>query len=206
MTKYRWLMAMILLLVSIPLYAQMQPRKIKTNDPDELDRADKECYHQVRAKFDRLYYTALDTVRDTANAALDSVLGANLDYVLSIGDVSGSSLRAGTIRSNAGVYINYDGPEGDGSIYFYDAGSATGHHLRWDDNPGRFHFSTNVHAAGDITTQSDLKVASGEIDIRVLLGDGFSGFKFKEATDQIEFWINGNRVHIMDADSTASAP
>ena len=48
------------------------------------------------------------------------------------------------------VYINYDGPDGDSNLYFYDASTYNTQYLRWDDVPGEFVLSADLNISGDI--------------------------------------------------------
>jgi hypothetical protein len=56
------------------------------------------------------------------------------------------------------IYINYNGPEGTGRLYFYDGGSISGEYLEWDDANDRFEFSDDLTVAGDISSSGDVLV------------------------------------------------
>jgi len=52
------------------------------------------------------------------------------------------------IFAGADLYLNYDGPDGDSYIYFYDAGSVEGEFLFWNATDERFEFSNDLYVAG----------------------------------------------------------
>jgi len=59
-------------------------------------------------------------------------------------EVSGSLSVDGNIRTNANMYINFGGGDGDSSLYFYENSSVVGASLMWDDSPGIFKFSHGI--------------------------------------------------------------
>lgn len=75
---------------------------------------------------------------------VDDNTGANtsatLDDVCDNGSTTDQNITAGNILVNANVYINYDGAEGNSSLYFYEDGSSTGASLQWVNVPGHFTF------------------------------------------------------------------
>lgn len=63
-------------------------------------------------------------------------LHVGLDLTVS-GDIKGNNL-----------YLNYDGPDGNATIYFYDGASPTAGFLRWDEFGAKFLFSTDLDVVG----------------------------------------------------------
>ena len=90
------------------------------------------------------------------------------------GDIRGDNLRADSavvaqgvvvcanMRSNQNVYCNYDGPDGDSGLYFYEGSSTTGAYIKWDDNPGEFLINQDVNVSGDLSANS-VDAGSGAI-------------------------------------------
>ncbi len=52
--------------------------------------------------------------------------------------ISGSKTFTDIVYFDSDIYVNYNGPDGDSHIYFYDGSSPAGKYLMWDDSPGRF--------------------------------------------------------------------
>ena len=77
-------------------------------------------------------------------------------------EVSGSLSVDGSIRTNSGMHINYNGPEGDSFLYFYENSSVIGASLMWDDNPGEF--VLNQPLSMDVNQIHDLASPSGSFD------------------------------------------
>ena len=69
------------------------------------------------------------------------------------------------------VYVNYNGPDGDSSIFFYDGGSATNQRIFWDDSVSRFVVSAKLVVAGDVQANSNIYINRDGAD-----GDGFLYF------------------------------
>lgn len=46
--------------------------------------------------------------------------------------------------ANDEIFVNFNGPEGDAYINFFDNGNAKERYLRWSDDPGRFHFNADL--------------------------------------------------------------
>ncbi len=49
------------------------------------------------------------------------------------------------------IRLDGNGPDGDQTIYFYEAASPTGEYLRWSDAPHRFDLSDDLELSGDLT-------------------------------------------------------
>ena len=59
-------------------------------------------------------------------------------------------VQAGTLYSNGNIYVNYDGGDGDSSLYFYENSSTTGASLMWDDAEERHEFSHDLFVPGAV--------------------------------------------------------
>ena len=70
-----------------------------------------------------------------------------LDSVCDRGNTTNQYIQAATLRSNANIYANYDGPVTDTYIYFYNGGSSTGASIMWDYSTGGFIASHFFEAA-----------------------------------------------------------
>lgn len=93
--------------------------------------------------------------------------------------ISGSKIFENGIRTNGNFYANYDGPDGDSYLYFYEGGSATGRHLKWDDSDNQFEFNYSVFSAGSITADWHL-MSNGNIYANRNGPDGDSYLYFYE--------------------------
>jgi hypothetical protein len=67
------------------------------------------------------------------------------------GDLVGEyNVMAGAhLLASGHVYVNYDGPDGDSTVYFYEGGQ-TGRYLQWDDSANQFNLSDALATAGPI--------------------------------------------------------
>ena len=132
------------------------------------------------------------TAMDTALAAYDTVLGAGLPYVTAICDTTGDTVQVKALLVSQGICINFDGPDGNSYLYFYDNAQKKHEFIGWIDATTTFQMSSNVYISGTLETLGDLKVNGKDIDI----GDagGFSGIKFNPTSTELEFWIDGSKV------------
>ena len=117
--------------------------------------------------------------------------------------VAGGALTAANVRSNNNIYANYNGPDGDSNLYFYDGGSSTGAYLQWDDSAGRFRFSTTIYvnndiiaaddivAVGNIQSQSDMQ-ARGNVYVNQNGPDGDSYLYFYENSSDTGAYLQWN--------------
>lgn len=76
-------------------------------------------------------------------------LYVNGDTYINGGLTSSGNLTSSELRSNGNIYVNYDGPDGDSYLYFYDGTSTTGQYLMWNDAPGYFVLSGALKINGD---------------------------------------------------------
>jgi hypothetical protein len=146
------------------------------------------------------------TAMDTAAAAYDSVLAAGLPYVTTICDTTADTVQVQALRVCEDMFVNYDGPDGDSRIYFWENNSPTDEYIGWNETSDKFWVSDQLDVAADLVVWGDgiiygsgglsltydLDVNGNDIDI----GDagGFSGIKFDPSSTQLEFWIDGVQV------------
>ena len=50
----------------------------------------------------------------------------------------------GQIRLDGSLFMDYDGPDGQQSVHFYDGGSPTGEALSWSEAQDRFTLSNTL--------------------------------------------------------------
>jgi hypothetical protein len=62
----------------------------------------------------------------------------------------------GNLKLAENVYINYDGPEGDSYLYFYDTDSPVGVYIEWDNSTNRFIISKSLYVDGEFISISCL--------------------------------------------------
>ena len=58
-----------------------------------------------------------------------------------------------------GMYVNWDGPDGNSALYFYEAGGSTGRSLLWDDAENRFEFNDSLMVSNNIVVGTTSNVA-----------------------------------------------
>lgn len=82
----------------------------------------------------------------------------------------GSTVQIGEyLRVGGNIYLNYDGPDGNSAVYFYD-GSPIGQYIRWSNSNDRFEFSDDVHIKKSLTLDGNLTINNGDY----LIVDGAS--------------------------------
>jgi len=65
------------------------------------------------------------------------------------------NLFGSDIRATGNVYVNYNGPNGDSYLYFYENSSDTGVYLKWDDSPGEFFLNKGLMVTNHLVVKSD---------------------------------------------------
>ena len=93
------------------------------------------------------------------NLLIWSNVGIGVTATTNALQVSGN-IRGSTLRSDAAVYINYDGPDGDGYLAFYDGGDIAGKYIMWNNSTDQFEINDTVWAS-DFTCSDCL--GSGDI-------------------------------------------
>jgi len=110
----------------------------------------------------------------------------NLDNSFNVdGSVEATSFIAGSnLIANSDAYINYNGPDGDSFLYFYDNSSPTGAYLKWDDASDRFEFNDTVYASESIIAQNDV-YGFGNV---ISYGDVYVGFTGGSTLNPAVYW------------------
>jgi len=57
------------------------------------------------------------------------------------------------------MFINYDGGDANGRLYFYEGGSATARYLGWDDTNSKFVLNDQLDVSGDLNATGNLQAA-----------------------------------------------
>ena len=70
----------------------------------------------------------------------------NSNYNISASIITGETI----VASGNAMYINWDGPDADQYLYFYDSADPSGQSLKWDDGLGRFELSGDLYIDGTI--------------------------------------------------------
>ena len=65
----------------------------------------------------------------------------NANQEISGSKIFSDDITAPNLKSNNNIYLNYDGPDGDSYLYFYNASAQTGASLMWDDSEVGFNIS-----------------------------------------------------------------
>ncbi len=85
----------------------------------------------------------------------DTILGVASGGVAHF-SVSPSSVQVNNeLRVNGSILMDYDGPDGDQAIHFFDDGVSTREYIRWDDLEDAFTISNNMAFAQAIRTGSE---------------------------------------------------
>ena len=97
-------------------------------------------------------------------------------------DTTSGELTALALKSDSNAWINYDGPEGDGIIYFYENSSPVGANLRWSDGVAAFEFSHKT-VVGDFVSNADARAGSN-VYVNYNGGDGDAFLYFYEGASE----------------------
>lgn len=63
---------------------------------------------------------------------------------------SGSFWAGGNVISDGNIYVNYNGPDGDSRIYFYEDSGFGNEYIGWNNTSDRFEISDDVNVSGQI--------------------------------------------------------
>jgi hypothetical protein len=66
-----------------------------------------------------------------------------------------SGIIGSYLASNGAAYVNYDGPDGNSFLYFYEGSSATGAYLEFVNTPTMFQLSHSLSTPGSILADGD---------------------------------------------------
>jgi len=69
---------------------------------------------------------------------------------------------ASELRSNGSIYANYDGPNGNAHLYFYNS-TPTGSYLQWNNGVGQFIMNQPLTVTGDLTATGALLGTSSDV-------------------------------------------
>ena len=94
-------------------------------------------------------------------------------YIMTIEGAANIVSYTGRLRTGSHLSINYDGPDGDSFIYFYDNSSEIGQLFKWDDADGVFELSTDLRIYGNLRSNDNVYINYGG-------GDGDSYLYFYE--------------------------
>ena len=107
-------------------------------------------------------------------------------------------LVATNIKSDGDMYVNFNGPDGDSIIYFFDGSNPTGAFLRFTNSTNSFDLTANIRATQNLWSDNDIYVNhnGGDGDSFLYFYEGGSPtgaslmwddapgtFKFSEALD-----------------------
>jgi len=98
------------------------------------------------------------------------------------------------------IFLNWDGPDDDSYLYFYDGASPTGRHLKWNNASSRFEFNEDVRCA-ELEGGKNIHINIYHNDVDAVMhfykpGAGYEFFKWDKTnnkfvlSDKIE--IGGN--------------
>ena len=107
-----------------------------------------------------------DYIDTTSGSCAQSLQG-----VTNIGNITTKDIKA------QNFYINYDGPDGDSYLYFYENSSQQGAYLRWVEGTTAFYLSHSLSSAGILKAGSDIYINYNG-------GEGDSHLYFYENTSQ----------------------
>jgi len=119
-------------------------------------------------------------------------------------------VNALNLKAASDIYVNFDGPNGDSNLYFYDGASSTGQYIKWDDSETRIGFSSNVYYNGDITATwglegGVLKGGKGLWGQGNILADGdlYANFSGPNGNSFVYFYNTGTTGASLKFDNTA---
>jgi len=122
----------------------------------------------------------------------DNVGADTLDDVCDRGSTTDQNITAANLKSNVNIYVNFDGPDGDSALYFYNGGSATGRYLKWVDTADAFYFNDSVQAPS-LRSNANVHVnfdgPDGDSYLYFYESSAYNGafLKFDDSEDGFEF-------------------
>lgn len=84
-------------------------------------------------------------------------------------EISGSKIFEDDLISNGNIYVNYNGPDSDSYLYFYENGGPAGAYLMWDDDPGEFKFNQKVKLVKSNYADIHLQATDADSNARFVL-------------------------------------
>lgn len=100
----------------------------------------------------------------------------------------------GSVLADGNLNLNYNGPDGDSFIYFYDSGTSFGEYLKWDDGDDRFEFSDDLYIDGDLTAISGEFSRSVTVDEHIYAED----IQVQGGTKKARLWTDDTYIHLTD--------
>lgn len=91
----------------------------------------------------------------------------DVSHNIVINNVAATSVTA----SGTFMGINWQGPDRDSYLYFYNGASATGEWVKWDDGDDRFEVSDELYVHGPVTASGALTLVENS-DTLTITGDG----------------------------------
>jgi len=126
-------------------------------------------------------------------------------------DLTANVRATQNLWSDNDVYVNHTGADGDSFIYFWEGGSATGRHLKWDDGSNQFEMNDDLSITGTITASVDVVGAevksNGHMYINHNGPDGDSNLYFFDSSSPTGAFIrftNGTNSFDMTANIRAT--
>jgi len=106
------------------------------------------------------------------------------------------------LQSNANLYLNFDGPNGDSFIYFYTDGSPTTVYFKWDETNKRFETSDDFYSDGGLMANGNvfIDVDAGSVNSYVYFYGMAAYLRYYQTADI--FYINKKLFMTAAADVT----
>lgn len=131
---------------------------------------------------DSLFYATDASGTYLLSANVSGYLGSvgTFDQVTDNGATTTNDVTAASFRSNGPMYINFDGPDGDSYLFFYENSAPNAEYLAWIDADDNFLLSDSLEIDGR------LKVDSTQL----YMGYGLGG----DASQTIYFFDGGSQT------------
>jgi len=102
------------------------------------------------------------------------------------------------------IFLNYDGPDGNAALYFYE-GSSSGRYLLWDDVQNRFEFNDSLMVPNNIVVGSTADVAYNLFGSAASPDSGYITGADDILTTymEVDAYLMLSRVLFMEGDSTS---
>ncbi|KKK68118.1 hypothetical protein LCGC14_2947280, partial [marine sediment metagenome] len=113
--------------------------------------------------------------------------GGDITAQTNVISVSGF-IQGPLLRSNSHMYINFDGGDGNSSLYFYENGSSTGAKLMWNDGTSKFNFDQPLLVTGNLDVSGEV-IATGRIRTDFSIYNNNSG---PDADSYVFFYEGGS--------------
>ena len=101
---------------------------------------------------------------------------------------SAEDIQAANLKSNANIYVNHDGADGNSFIYFFDDGSPTGQFIRWENSVEAFDFTRSIRTTHDMYI--NFAGADGDSYLYFYENSSVTGASLKWDDSETEFSFN----------------